>query len=368
MKKYLYSLLIHLLIGFLPAITIYAQTPEGFMYQAEARNTDGEPIEQATLQVKITIRSGYPGGHVVWEGEHEVTTDNYGLFTLRVGEGTGGAYKFTAIDWSKSTYFLNVMIYDFGAWVDMGTTQFLSVPYALHAKTVESITEIDPLYSASQAPNITATDITNLGNLSGINTGDQDINGLATQAALEDTASALKSSIPDVTFYSVGDFAQGGIVFWVDETRQHGLACAKTDQSTGVRWYAGTHGSTHARGNGVLSGEMNTAIILASHGAIGDDGSHYAARLCALATINEGGITYGDWYLPSKDELKLMYQNRATINTAATANGGTAFARDYYWSSTEINTNSAWILFFDSGYQGSSNKGNPMKVRAVRAF
>ena len=368
MKKHLYSLLVYLIIGFLPAITVYAQAPEGFMYQAEARNTEGEPIEQATLQVKITIRSGDPGGIVVWEGEHEVITDNYGLFTLEVGEGTGGAYKFTAIDWSKNTYFLNVMIYDYGAWVDMGTSQFLSVPYALHAKTVESITETDPLYSASQAPNITAADITNLGNLSGINTGDQDINGLAIQAALEDTASAIRSTIPDVTLYSIGDFAQGGVVFWVDETRQHGLVCTKTDQSTAVRWHSGTYGSTQARGMGLFSGEMNTAIILAANVAIGDDGDHYAARLCAWAKINEGGIVYGDWYLPSKEELILIYQNKATINTTAMANGGSAFISEYYWSSTEINSSSAWLQHFASGYQGSSNKGNKMKVRAVRAF
>ena len=204
--------------------------------------------------------------------------------------------------------------------------------------------------------------------MSGINTGDQDISGLATQAALVDTTSAIRSIIPEVTFYSVGDFAQGGIVFWVDESRQHGLVCAKTDQSTETRWHAGTKGSTQARGMGLFSGEMNTAIILASHAAIGDDGDHYAARLCAWATINEGGVIYGDWYLPSKDELELMYRNRATINTTAIANGGSAFANTYYWSSTEINGSNAWIKFFASGYQGSSNKGNLMSVRAIRAF
>ena len=42
------------------------------------------------------------------------------------------------------------------------------------------------------------------------------------------------------TKYQVGDFAQGGVVFWVDETGEHGLVCAKTDQSTAVRWYAGS--------------------------------------------------------------------------------------------------------------------------------
>jgi len=76
------------------------------------------------------------------------------------------------------------------------------------------------------------------------------------------------------TTYSVGDFAHGGIIFWVDETVQHGLVCAKTDQSTGVRWYAGTDGKTQAKGDGPFSGEMNTAIIIAAHVAIGDDATN----------------------------------------------------------------------------------------------
>jgi uncharacterized protein (TIGR02145 family) len=84
-----------------------------------------------------------------------------------------------------------------------GTSQLLSVPYALHAKTAESlteaITETDPVYSGSEAVNITAADITNLNNLSGTNTGDQDISGIAINAqAIQDTASQIRADIPDV--------------------------------------------------------------------------------------------------------------------------------------------------------------------------
>ena len=82
MKKHIFSVLVYLVLGFLSASTIYAQAPQGLMYQAEARNSKGVPITKATFAVKITIRSDYPGGFVVWEGEHEVTTDKYGLFSL----------------------------------------------------------------------------------------------------------------------------------------------------------------------------------------------------------------------------------------------------------------------------------------------
>jgi hypothetical protein len=169
------------------------------------------------------------------------------------------------------------------------------------------------------------------------------------------------------TTYSVGDFAQGGIVFWVDETGQHGLVCAKNDQSTGVRWYAGTYTYTMARGDGPLSGEMNTAIIISNQG--NGDASTYAARNCNELQITEGGKTYGDWYLPSKEELNLMYQNKTTIDATARANGGSDFfPNSWYWSSTESNNESAWLQLFATGNQLDGSKNFTYRVRAVRAF
>ncbi|TKS57179.1 Lcl C-terminal domain-containing protein [Mesohalobacter halotolerans] len=168
--------------------------------------------------------------------------------------------------------------------------------------------------------------------------------------------------------YSVGDFAHGGIVFWVDETGQHGLVCAKQDQSTGVRWYAGTYGNTQAKGDGPYAGEANTSIIIAAQVAIGDDGSTYAARICNELQVTEGGKTYGDWYLPSKEELNLMYQNKVTIDATAVANGGGGFASAYYWSSTELVNTNAWIQNFNDGFQNFYNKSLTYRVRAVRAF
>jgi len=170
------------------------------------------------------------------------------------------------------------------------------------------------------------------------------------------------------TTYSVGDFAHGGIVFWVDETGQHGLVCAKEDQSTGVKWYAGTYGNTQAKGDGPYAGEANTSIIIAAQVAIGDDGSTYAARICNELQITENGKTYGDWYLPSKEELNLMYQNKATIAVTATSNAGSGFASAAYWSSSELSTNFAWFQGFANGSQLNTSKGYPTYVRAVRAF
>ena len=137
-----------------------------------------------------------------------------------------------------------------------------------------------------------------------------------------------------------------------------------------MRWFTGSWAHTRASGDGPLSGEMNTAIIIAAHVSIGDDGNPYAARICAELQIAEGGETYGDWYLPSRVELDLMYDNMATINTTATANGGSSFSTWSYWSSNESNSEDylAWQKSFNTGSESVSDKENTNRVRAVRAF
>jgi len=167
--------------------------------------------------------------------------------------------------------------------------------------------------------------------------------------------------------YSICDFVHGGIVFWVDETGQHGLVCAKQDQNASVRWFGGTNGNTQAKGDGVYAGKANTTIIITGTVSIGDDNATYAARICNELEITVGDKTYGDWYLPSNHELNLMYQNKRTINTTAGNNRGSDLS-NAYWSSTEIDNDGALKTDFSGGRGVETNKGSTSNVRAVRAF
>jgi hypothetical protein len=160
--------------------------------------------------------------------------------------------------------------------------------------------------------------------------------------------------------FAIGQSYQGGIIFYLDGTGQHGLIAATADQSTGMRWWAGTYTFTMAWADGLGAGKANTAIIIANQGY--GDGSTYAARVCNEYTVTVNGVTYGDWYLPSKFELNLMY-----INLKVAGLGG--FASDYYWSTTEGSNYGAWGQDFGSGFQYIGfNKGVSYYVRAVRAF
>jgi len=135
--------------------------------------------------MKISILQGSTTGTVEYAETQTPTTNANGLVSIEIGEGTVVAGIFSAIDWANGPYFIKTETDPTGgtSYTITGTSQLLSVPYALHAKTAESSTETDPVYTGSQAANITAADIANLSNLSGTNSGDQDISGIATNAS-----------------------------------------------------------------------------------------------------------------------------------------------------------------------------------------
>ena len=145
----------------------------------------------------------------------------------------------------------------------------------------------------------------------------------------------------------------GGIIFQVTRDKLHGLEAVRTDQSAGLQWHNEVDMNTMAVKSGIKDGNFNTDRIITIQG-----NGNYAALLCA--NYNGGG--YGDWYLPSKDELSAMYTNLRLKGL-----GG--FVNNAYWSSTEIDDGSAWM--HDFGGDGSLHnnpKWAPLSVRCVRAF
>ncbi len=186
---------------------------------------------------------------------------------------------------------------------------------------------------------------------------------LSVAGTIESTTGGLK--FPDGTtqttaadnVHTIGESYGGGIVFYVYDGGRHGLIAATTDQSTGIRWWAGTATNTMAYANGVGSGKANTTLIIASQGF--GDGDNYAARLCNEYWATVGGVTYGDWYLPSIHELNLLYLQKGIV-------GG--FADAAYWSSSEYSAGFAWHRNFASGFQIANDKLTTAYGRAVRAF
>lgn len=126
-------------------------------------------------------------------------------------------------------------------------------------------------------------------------------------------ADAKDRKINAVT-YEIGDVLfDNSIVFWVDETGQHGMAAQPFDDAAGNWYVAKEHAENHGPG----------------------------------------------WRLPTKHELNLLFQQQHVV-------GG--FAAPYYWSSTDYDVDNAWYQLFGNGSQFATGKLFPLGVRAVRAF
>jgi hypothetical protein len=125
--------------------SLFAQSPETFSYQAVARDGGGIEIVNQKIGVQFKLHQSTANGTVVYSETHSPTTNAIGLFTLAVGNGEPTLGIFSDIDWSTDPYFLEVGIDPSGStsYVNMGTQQLLSVPYALHSKTADSLTDID---------------------------------------------------------------------------------------------------------------------------------------------------------------------------------------------------------------------------------
>lgn len=312
--------LITILSGIMLMVNSFSQAPEKFSYQAVVRDATDNLVVNSTTPIKISLLKSTITGTVVYEETHTPTTNANGLLSIEIGGGTVLSGIFENIDWGGDKYFVKTEIdVDNNASYDVtGTSQLLSVPYALHAKTADS-----------------------LAGLSSAN---------------------LADLIALVTPPQIGDFRHGGIVFWIDPSDPwSGLVCAVDDQTAGttVRWSNNTS-VTGAFDTIIGSGQSNTTMIVASQGL-----GVYAAKMCDDLTLNG----FSDWFLPSKHELNEMYINKTTVENASIANGGTGFGL-HYWSSSEINGNANLSVMqsFSFGAQYNAAKLNSANVRAVRAF
>jgi hypothetical protein len=110
-----------------------APLPQGIPYQAAARDAQGQVIADAPVNVRFSLHEGAVDGAVSYSETHALTTNSIGLFNTVFGNGTPEQSAFDSINWAATTKFLQVEI-DLGdGYVDMGTTQLLSVPYAFRS-------------------------------------------------------------------------------------------------------------------------------------------------------------------------------------------------------------------------------------------
>ena len=290
--------IITILAAVLITASVFAQAPQKMSYQAVIRNASNALVTSTAVGMRISVLQGSSTGTAVYVETQTPSTNANGLVSLSIGTGTPITGTFASINWANGPYFIKTETDPAGgtAYTIAGTSELMSVPYALHAKTAESIT----------------------------GGGSSD------------------------NFY-LGQDTLGGIVYYIykDSTgKQRGLIVSKTE-STAV-WQAT---GVLVNANRTEDGAFNTNLMTSS------------AAATYIATLGAG------WYLPSIDELGLLYYNRYSARKALRAGGFTLLSTSAsYWSSTEGNASNAFYFIFYAGHAAANAKPNSFSVRGVRAF
>ena len=152
MKKF-YTLLFVVIISISQLI---AQAPQGFNYQATVRNSSGELVVNTNVYFKFNVIQGSQTSEPIFIETHYVPTDDLGQVNLIIGQGTTDTGVFSELDWSQGSYYLGIELDTGSGYLDMGTTQLLSVPYALYAENSGNSTPPTPNLEAVLAENNTA--------------------------------------------------------------------------------------------------------------------------------------------------------------------------------------------------------------------
>lgn len=147
------------------SLSTFAQAPESMKYQSVVRDALLNVIPNQAVGMQFALRQGSIAGTIVYQETFSPTSNDYGLVNLELGTGAVVSGVFANIDWSAGPYFIETGLDASGgtSYVVIGTSQFLSVPYALHAKTAEaivgSVSDSVPTVTTTAPSNVLATSV-----------------------------------------------------------------------------------------------------------------------------------------------------------------------------------------------------------------
>jgi uncharacterized protein (TIGR02145 family) len=367
---------------------LFAQAPSLIPYQAVARDASGQALNSATINARFTIHDGTATGSAVWQEVQSVTTSSLGLFTAQLGSSV----PLTGLNWASGNKFMQVEI-DLGqGFVDMGTQQMLSVPYALHAGSVSL--------------NVSAMgDTLFVGNgeyviIPGISAANANGGGTSTGTSLH-SCGAPNVHNPDLTYGSMTD--QEGNVF-------------KTIVIGTQEWMAeNLNTSVYRNGDAIVTDLDNSAWGATTSGAwsyYNNDASYacpYGKLYNWFACVDARGLCPVGWHVPSDAEWTTLTNflggesvaggkmkstgtieaetglwnapNEAANNSIGFSGipGALRYFDGYYyefgnlglwWSSSESISDYAWyrdLFRFDGAvFRTNDNKHNGFSVRCLR--
>ena len=304
------------IILFISGIILKAQAPEKINYQAVARDISGNPLINQSLVVIFQIRQGSPTGASVYTETHaSVSTNQFGLFTAEIGGGIPSAGTFAGINWGGGLHYLSVIVDG----LPIGTSQLLSVPYALYSKQSANGPQGAPGKNSISivTPEPTGANCQNGGNKIDIGTDDNGDN-------------ILQPLEIDFTYYVChGDSGAAGIgVNWLG----NGATFPPTPNNENDAFYHSTHNTSYIY-NGttwdtLVSGNVGSAGFWTQSGnTIYNNNSSNLGNVSIGSTISLSKLTVASpdssiaSFIGSDPNIAVV----SVINANATGTSGVAF-------------------------------------------
>jgi len=376
MKKRLLNLIIMLLAG----ISVYAQAPNSFKYQAVVRDASSNIIASQNVSFKLSVYKGTTTGLVVYSETHTVTTNNYGLANLNIGAGTLVSGSFSTIDWGSDLYFIKTELDAAGGstFSDMGISQLQSVPYALSAKSVSGMELADLTDVATSGA--TMNQILSWDGSSWVPITPSVGTTYNAGTGISLTGTTFSNSAPDqtVTLNQSGATSVSGTYpnFTISSTDNNTTYSAGTGMSLSGTSFSAQNTSALWNANELQGRTISTAVP-ATNQVLGWSGSQWAPQTVSSPWTISGSNVYrtsGNIGIGTSSPTRKLHvvaaastaiqaevSGNASVNSAfagfATASNTSGENQGIYAQASNSSTNNVGGIFVATGSTGNTNYG-----------
>ena len=276
--------LITLLALVITTIT-FAQAPQGFNYQATVRNSAGALIVNQNVYFKFNVMLNSASSLPVFSETHMTPTDDLGQVNLVIGQGTATTGTFSTINWGTGNYYLGIELNTGNGYVAMGTTQLLSVPYALYANSAGNSQAATPNLASVLAVNNSAnnTKITNLADPT-------DAQDAVTMSYLETQIVALQAQISAISNTAIISPTFRAYIFAEPQNSTNDTDLLNFATTGGaIDWYSYYSATVPNNNGGNYSNDLN---VCAHQPSFINGGGNFVLPLTLSAPILQSSGTY----------------------------------------------------------------------------